>query len=100
MMDDDLIIYCPVCGAILTTQDGFDADLAWWKCTECGELLYGDIYEGEKYPNVMWFCDKCGDLLNTQDGFTDLKENWNCSKCGYNNSIKFDRRNEPRQRYN
>ena len=68
-------------------QFGFDPDRDYWVCLECAQYLYGDVYEGEKYPGVMWFCDDCEDFLNKQSGFSDLQDIWVCKKCGYENKL-------------
>lgn len=82
------IHYCTRCGATLDTQTGFSPTLYTWVCTECGQFLHGDnVYEGEKYPNVMWYCDSCKALLNIQSGFSDLDPTWKCTQCGYTNEL-------------
>lgn len=83
--------YCTHCGAILNYQSGFDPDNGFWICTECGQTLYGDdVYDGERYPGVMWYCDSCGELLNKQSGFSDRYDSWTCIKCGHVNQIAED----------
>lgn len=80
--------YCTKCGAILNNQKGFDPNKKTWKCTKCGQGLFGgDVYSGELYPNIMWYCDACGTLLNEQNGFSDRYGIWICTKCGHKNSI-------------
>ena len=79
--------YCPYCGAILDTQVGFNPELDYWVCLECSQYLYGDVYEGERFPGVMWFCDKCESFLNIQQAFSDINDNWICTKCGYNSKL-------------
>lgn len=75
--------YCTNCGADLDSQKGFDPSGATWVCAECKQFLYGDIYDGERFPGVMWYCDECGDLLNTQKDFRDIFSSWKCLKCGH-----------------
>lgn len=83
--------YCPRCNAILNDQYGFDPDEGVWTCTECGYTLYGDgIYEGERFPGVMWRCDSCDALLNKQSGFSDSYSTWTCTECGHVNGISED----------
>lgn len=87
-MSYDTEYFCPQCGSILNQQPGFDPDSGNWICRECGQALYGDnIYEGDRYPGIMWYCDRCGALLNKQYGFYDACESWACEECGYINSI-------------
>lgn len=84
----DSIHYCPNCDSTLETQFGFDPKRGWWECQQCGEMLFGEgIYEGERFPSVMWFCDECNDFLNAQAGFNDLTDTWTCKKCGHSNEI-------------
>ena len=80
--------YCTNCGSILDDQDGFDPDLPAWKCTVCGQALYGDDI-GNRFPGVVWFCDDCGAILNNQPGFTDEYDKWRCTECGYKNEIDY-----------
>ena len=52
--------FCTNCEASLNKQPGFNPDTGNWTCTKCGQELYGDgVYEGEKYPKMMWHCDGC-----------------------------------------
>jgi len=81
--------YCTHCGAVLNEQAGFSPDVVTWTCACCGTELCGDdvLYEGERYPGVLWYCDECNDLLNNQEGFTDRTDTWKCLKCGFDNKI-------------
>ena len=80
--------FCPNCGATLEEQKGFKPTKGVWKCTNCGQELYGDdIYDGNYYKGVMWYCDGCGELLNKQKGFKDKPGKYVCKKCGYENKI-------------
>lgn len=63
--------FCPVCGAILNHQSGFDSNLESWMCTECGKLLTDE-----------YFCPTCGAVLNYQDGFNPNCGFWTCTECG------------------
>ena len=84
--------FCPNCGAILNNQSGFDPDLGVWKCTECGEELYGDELEDtmRRFDGVIWHCDSCGAVLNIQSGFYDDCMTWCCTECGHVNLINED----------
>lgn len=75
--------FCPNCGATLDEQEGFDPSKGDWTCTKCGQPLYGEVYDGERFPGTMWYCDKCGALLNKQAGFRDVFDEWVCTACGY-----------------
>jgi DNA-directed RNA polymerase subunit M/transcription elongation factor TFIIS len=91
MYSDDDEYFCTHCGAILNDQYGFDPNGDTWICTCCGQTLYGDnIYDGNKFPGVMWYCDNCGALLNKQSGFSDDCGTWTCTACSYENSISED----------
>ena len=80
--------FCPKCEADLTKQKGFDPKRSFWKCIKCGQNLYGDdVYDGERFPGVMWHCDECGALLNKQEGFSDIKSSWRCKGCGHINYL-------------
>lgn len=87
--------FCPKCNADLTKQKGFYPDRSFWRCIKCGQELYGDdVYEGERFPGVMWHCDECGALLNKQEGFADLEPTWKCKGCGHINPIEMEEVNE------
>lgn len=91
-MDDartgEVVEICPNCGAILGAQPGFEDNDGFWVCRACGQQLYGEgVYDGNRYPGVMWYCDQCGDLLNAQEGFDDIRDSWCCRRCGYVNKI-------------
>ncbi|SCW45309.1 hypothetical protein SAMN02910456_01186 [Ruminococcaceae bacterium YRB3002] len=87
----DAEFFCTNCGAVLNDMPGFNPDLNYFFCEDCGTLLYGDdIYDGERFPGVIWFCDECDDCLSLQDGFSDLNDKWICEHCGYENSITED----------
>ena len=80
--------FCPNCEAVLNHQPGFDPGKGHWVCTKCGMPLYGDdVYDGEKYPGVMWYCDGCHALLNAQSGFSDFFSIWTCTECLHANDI-------------
>lgn len=79
--------FCPNCNAILNEQLGFNPDEGSWICKKCGQVLYGDVYEGEKYPGVMWYCNKCHALLNKQPSFSDCHNSWVCTVCGCSNEL-------------
>ncbi len=81
--------FCPVCEAVFNEQEGFNPNVGYWYCTNCGQATYDsdNVYNGEKYIDVMWFCDECGDFLNKQEGFTDTCGIWKCLNCGYENTI-------------
>lgn len=81
---------CPNCGADLGDQAGFDPDEGFWKCTLCGEELYGDDSVDDcsnQFPGVVWHCDGCGAVLNKQSGFDDWLPTFTCEKCGALNFI-------------
>ena len=80
--------YCTNCGSILDNQYGFDPDLPAWKCTSCGQVLYGDSI-GSRFPGIVWFCDDCGAILSNQPGFSDEYDKWKCTECGYINEIEY-----------
>lgn len=84
--------YCTNCGAILNEQAGFSPERITWTCACCGTELSGDnvLYEGERYPGVLWYCDECNSLLNNQEGFTDRIDEWNCAECGFKNKISVE----------
>ena len=90
-MDNGLDVgvhYCPNCNSTLETQVGFNPTKNWWDCQCCGEMLFGEgVYEGERFPNIMWFCDECNDFLNAQAEFTDLNDTWVCRRCWHSNKI-------------
>ena len=82
--------YCPNCGADIGDQAGFDPDEGFWKCTQCGEELYGDDSVDDcsnQFPGVVWRCDGCGAVLNKQSGFDDWMSTFTCEKCGTLNFI-------------
>lgn len=79
---DRIECYCPNCNDVLNSQTGFDPSNGEWTCAKCGELLYGDVYNGERFPGIMWHCRECGALLNKQDGFRDTYSEWVCLECG------------------
>ena len=78
--------FCPVCGAVLNDQCGFDPNGGTWTCTECGNLLMGDdVFYGDTYSGVAWYCDECNALMNIQFGFSDSYGTWTCTECGHVN---------------
>ena len=82
---------CPKCKTVLDKQEGFDPARGYWKCKKCGTFSFGaNIYQGERFPGVIWFCDNCEDCLSKQEGFSDYYDTWECQKCGYINSITQD----------
>ena len=89
--DDAYGTFCSNCGADLPSQEGYDPRLGIWACTECGMLMTSsNVYDGERFPGVVWFCDGCNACLSKQHGFTDLNDTWVCTKCGYVNPITDD----------
>lgn len=93
--------YCTKCNAILNDQPGFDPSLEIWTCTECGQVLYGDVIEStiSRFPNGVWYCDSCGAVLSLQPGFNDSCEVWECTECGYMNPINEDELYESEEDY-
>ena len=80
--------FCPNCNATLNKQKGFNPNVGYWECTQCGTLLTDeDVYDGERFKGVCWFCDNCDAFLNKQSGFSDLNDSWCCTECGYENKI-------------
>lgn len=84
--------YCPNCGANIGDQQGFDSDVGYWTCTECGQFLSDpeDFDDNSQFNDVSWFCDRCGAYLNKQSGFSDWLDTWTCTECGYTNNISED----------
>lgn len=84
--------FCTSCGAILDYQDGFDPDLGYWECTECGTLMTDPNLDDDnsRFDGVAWFCDDCGAFLNKQSGFSDWNSSWICTECGHLNWIDED----------
>lgn len=93
--------YCPICGADLGSQSGFDPDGDYWTCTECGRLLIDPEEEDSsaQFSDVKWFCDGCGALLNKQEGFSDWCDTWTCTECGHVNNISEDEMYESEEEY-
>lgn len=83
--------FCPNCGATLEDQPGFDPAEGLWRCTSCGQELYGDDFpEGTRFPGTIWRCDNCRAVLNTQYGFDDEEDEWECTECGHVNHLSED----------
>ena len=82
--------YCPNCSASLEDQSGFDPNLKYWTCRECGAQLINPNNKSRrnaKYEDVVWYCDSCGAILNEQSYFSDRRGSWVCKECGYKNQI-------------
>ena len=79
--------FCTRCNAVLNEQVGFNPEFGSWTCAKCGQELYGDVYEGERYPGVLWYCDECQSLMNKQSGFSDQSDTWICVECGFSNVL-------------
>ena len=99
--DENQEYFCPSCWEVLNSQPGFNPNLRFWTCKNCGAYLFDeDVYSGERFKEIFWFCDKCNSLLNTQDGFRDLYDYWKCTKCSHinhiaENDIKKSSKSEP-----
>lgn len=77
--------FCPRCNANLTLQRGYHADLPYWICLGCGEMLINPEVDAE--DNIAWICDQCESMLNIQPGFADNDGEWTCTVCGFRNRI-------------
>ena len=94
--------YCTHCGADLVNQPGFDPDVGYWTCTECGQFLIDpedESGEPSRFDAVGWFCDGCGAYLNKQSGFSDWYSTWTCTECGYINNLSEDEIYESEEAY-
>lgn len=77
--------YCPRCDANLTMQRDYSADLPYWTCLGCGEMLINPDLDSDS--DTVWVCDECEEILNIQPGFSEDCGTWKCTSCGHINCI-------------
>ncbi|MCF0230295.1 MAG: serine/threonine protein kinase [Parasporobacterium sp.] len=84
--------FCTNCDAILNDQPGFGYNDGTWKCTVCGQQLFGEEAgdTGGRFNGIIWYCDGCGTILNKQEGFDYYGDEWTCTECGFANDITED----------